>query len=135
MQFVYDAEAFGGGFPNVSFDIKGKKVFDPRDTNQTFGDESTYTYSDNPALIILDYITNTQYGLKAIEEECNLTTGAGGFKSAANTCDQTVTTDALGNSEKRYTANGFVDMSASGTGVLESILSSCIGDLTYASGS
>ena len=30
MQCVFDAEKFGGGMPNVSFVVKGKKVYDPR---------------------------------------------------------------------------------------------------------
>ena len=141
MQFIYDAEAYGGGFPNVSFDVKGKKLYDPRKDSTAggsgthrLGTLTTYEWSDNPALIALDYLTNTVYGLKALAEEVNMTTNAGGFMAAANTCDQTVTLADNSTTEKRYTTNGFVDMSASGEGVFESVLSSCIGKLTYTSG-
>ena len=48
--------------PQLTVQVRGKKVFDPRDTNQTFGTVSTYEYSDNPCLTFLDYITNNEYG-------------------------------------------------------------------------
>ena len=92
MELVFDSEAFGGGIPPLSFHVKGKRVFDPRDTNQTLSDASTHTFSDNPALHALDYITDTVYGLKAVESEVNLTDSLGSFKVAANTCDSQAAT-------------------------------------------
>lgn len=93
-ELIFDSEKFGGGIPNIFFTVKGKKVFDPRDSNQTFGDESTYEWSDNPALCALDYITNTTYGLKATSDEVLTDSTLGSFKTAANTCDtsNTITT-------------------------------------------
>ena len=79
MQCVFDPEKFGGGLPNVSFIVKGKKCFDPRD--------SSTAWTDNPALIARDYITDTVYGLKAKSSEVLDTAALGGFISAANTCD------------------------------------------------
>jgi len=79
MQCVFDPEKFGGGLPNVSFIVKGKKCFDPRD--------SSTAWTDNPALIVRDYITDTVYGLKAKSSEVLDTAALGGFISAANTCD------------------------------------------------
>ena len=79
MQCVFDPEKFGGGLPNVSFVVKGKKCFDPRD--------SSTAWTDNPALIVRDYITDTVYGLKAKSDEVLDTAALGGFISAANTCD------------------------------------------------
>ena len=126
MQLVFDAEKFGGGLPAVSFIVKGKKVFDPRN--------STTAWSDNPALCIRDYLTDTRYGLKATSTEINDTTSAGGFASAANICDQTVTLSDGSSTETRYTANGFTNMSANGEGVLEALLSSCGGKMSYTNG-
>ena len=125
IQMAFDAEAFGGGVPQISFEIKGKKVFDPR-TNAT-------AFSDNPALCIRDYISNTTYGLKARNEEINDATTAGGFAAAANVCDQTVNLAPSG-TETRYTCNGFTNMSADGSAVLEVLLSSCAGRISYTNG-
>jgi len=126
MQMVYDQEKFGGGMPAISFQVKGKKVFDPRDSSTAF--------SSNPALIIRDFITDTTYGLKALSSEINDTTNAGGFAAAANICDQNVTLADGSSTEKRYTANGFTNMSATGTGIIEGLLTSMAGQVTYTNG-
>ncbi len=188
IQCVFDAEKFGGGFPKISFTVKGKKVFDPRD--------SSTAWSDNPALIARDFITDTVYGLKATSEEIDDTTNLGGFAAAANTCESSLSTatatvngaisnatvvviDTAANqgligpedivtgtgisgtvkvvrrrgnritlssaqsiadgvtltfSEPTYKANGFTNFAASGQGVLEGILSSMGGKVSYING-
>ena len=188
IEMVFDSEAFGGGVPPLAFVVRGKKVFDPRD--------SSTAWSENPALCVRDYVTNTTYGLKATSSEVNDTTNLGGFQSAANTCDTsgtvaTATTNgstsssvnvtlnaqptntlidvghvvtgtgisgtvtvtrrlqniitlssaqSIGNgvtltfSEGAYTANGISNMSASGQSVIEGLLSSCAGKLSYIDG-
>ena len=72
--------------------------------------------------------------LKAEASEINDTTNAGGFASAANTCDQNVTLADGSTTERRYTANGFTSFSANGEGVLESVLSSMAGKVSYVNG-
>ncbi len=126
MQMVFDAEAFGGGIPATSFLVKGKKCFDPRTNNTVF--------TNNPALHIRDYLTNTEYGIRAVSDEINDTTNAGGFASAANTCEQNVTLADGSTTEKRYTANGFTNFSANGNGVIESLLSAMAGKIAYVNG-
>ena len=130
LQIVFDAEKFGGGMPQISFVVKGKNVYDPR----TGAAATTDLQRQNPALIIRDFLTDTQYGLKAKSSEINDTTNAGGFAAAANTCDQTVTLADGSTTERRYTANGFTNFAASGTGIIESILSSMAGKMSYVNG-
>ncbi len=130
IQMVFDAEKFGGGMPAISFEVKGKNVYDPR----TSANATTDLQRSNPALIIRDFLTDTQYGLKAKASEINDTTNAGGISSAANTCDQTVTLADGSTTERRYTANGFTNFSANGNGVLESVLSSMAGKMSYVNG-
>ena len=125
-QMVYDSEKIGGAIPNLAFVIRGKKVFDPRD--------SSTAYSTNPALIVRDYLSNTLYGLKANSSEINDATTAGGFGAAANICDQTVTLSDGSTTETRYTCNGFSNFAADGGGLMEALLSSCAGTLTYTNG-
>jgi len=126
MQLVFDTEKFGGGIPQISFLVKGKKCYDPR-TNNT-------VWTNNPALHIRDFLTDTQYGLKAETEEINDTTNAGGFAAAANICEQNVTLANGSTTEKRYTANGFTNFSANGNGVIEGLLSSMAGKMSYVNG-
>ena len=119
VELIYDAEKMPQ-LPKITAVIKGKKLYDPRldstaggDGSHRLADPSTYAWSDNPALAILDFLSNTTYGIKATSSELNLTANAGGFMSAANTCEQTVT-NVASVSEERYTANGFTNMSANG---------------------
>jgi len=130
MQCVFDAEKFGGGMPNVSFVVKGKKVYDPRLNSGSGGT----AWSDNPALIIRDYLTDTTYGLKAKSGEINDGNVAGGITAAANKCDETVTLADGSSTEKRYTANGFTNFAANGAGVMNGVLQSMAGSMSYVNG-
>ena len=124
-ELIFDNEKLNA-IPNISFDVQGKKLFDPRDSSTSF--------SSNPALCIRDYLTDTVYGLKALSTEINDTTAGGGFAAAANTCDVDANPISGGSVEDAYTCNGFTNFSASGEGVIEGLLSSCAGKLTYTNG-
>lgn len=128
MQCVFDSEKFGGGMPNVTFTVKGKKVYDPRLNSGSGGT----AWSDNPALIIRDYLTDTTYGLKAKSTEINDGNVAGGITAAANKCDESVSLTS--GSEKRYTANGFTNFSANGAGVLNGVLEAMAGNMSFING-
>jgi len=84
--YNFDNHGMWSGVPQLTVQVRGKKVYDPRDTGQTFGTVSTYEYSDNPALTFLDYITNNEYGKGLTASQINMTT----FSSAANVCDTQV---------------------------------------------
>ena len=84
--FGYDKEGMWSGVPQLTVQVRGKKVFDPRDNTQTFGTVSTYKHSDNPALCFLDWITNDSYGKGLTSSQINMST----FSSAANVCDTQV---------------------------------------------
>jgi len=84
--YGYDKEGMWSGVPQLTVQVRGKKVFDPRDNTQTFGTVSTYKYSDNPALCFLDYITDNEVGKGLTESQINMPT----FSSAANVCDTLV---------------------------------------------
>ena len=84
--YGYDKEGIWSGVPQLTVQVRGKKVFDPRDSGQTFGTVSTYEFSDNPALCFLDLISNNEYGKGLIESQINMST----FSSAANVCDTEV---------------------------------------------
>ena len=54
MRFTYDQDTFGGGVPDVTCVVQGKKCYDPR--------TSTTIYTKNPAVCLRDYLTNARYG-------------------------------------------------------------------------
>ena len=100
--YGYDKEGIWSGVPQLTVQVKGKKVFDPRDAGQTFGTVSTYEWSDNPALCFLDYITNTEYGKGLPIAKINTTT----FSTAANIADTLVDQEFFNGSPQALTWSG-----------------------------
>ena len=78
------------GFPTVRYYIRGKRLWDPREAGQSQSDPSTFTFSNNAALVLLDYLTNTSYGVGVPLSQIDLP----GFRAAANTADEVVQTGA-----------------------------------------
>lgn len=120
IRYKFDQDAFPNGVPEVTAVIKGKKVYDPR--------TGTTAWSDNPALCIRDYLTNSRYGLG--ESTDNIDDNL--FIVAANVCDYYNYPTLTG--DKRYTANGSFTTAASPYDFLNNILSSMGGLLWYAQG-
>ena len=87
-KYHYDEGGMWSGVPQLTVSVQGKKVFDPRDSGQTFGTISGYKWSDNPALCFLDYISNNEYGKGLTESQINMST----FSTAANIADTQVDT-------------------------------------------
>ena len=100
--YGYDKEGIWGGVPQLTVQVRGKKVFDPRDSGQTFGDVSTYKYSDNPALCFLNYITDNEVGKGLTQSQINMST----FTAAANVCDTEVDQPYFNGSAQSLTWSG-----------------------------
>ena len=121
VRLEYDADMFPNGIPNISAEIKGKKLFDFRDSSTAF--------SNNPALALFDYMTDTRIGLGVSSSNIDTTS----FTSIANICEENVTLSA-GGTEKRYECHGVVYSDISPMEIIEDILSSFAGVLTYSNG-
>ena len=76
--FDYDKRGMYKGVPQITVQVKGKKVYDPR--------TDTTAWSSNPALCFLDYIQNDEYGKGLATSQINMTT----ISAAANKCDTLV---------------------------------------------
>ena len=107
--FGYDKEGIWSGVPQLTVQVRGKKVYDQRldSTNggsgsQRVADATTYAYSDNPALCFQDYIINNEYGKGIPTSKINFTT----FATAANTCDVQVDQPYFNGSSKAITWSG-----------------------------
>jgi hypothetical protein len=83
----------------------------------------------NPALIIYDYLTNTDYGEAADPSTIDLDS----INAAANICEERVVVAIASNggavSEYLYTCNGVFDYSAARGDVLKGLVASCAGTL------
>ena len=119
---------FASGIPQLNYLVKGKKVYDPREGGQAVDSSATWTYSNNPALIVADFI-RSDFGLAVPSGNIDWTV----VTSSANTCDQTVTL-ADGSTEKRYTCNGMIDTGTPVQNNLDSLLSSMAGSMVYENG-
>lgn len=117
-KFTYDVDAFPNNVPEITAVIKGKKVYDPRNT--------TTAWSDNPALCVRDYLTSSGYGLGEATANVNDTS----FTTAANICDET-NTDA---GTTRYTANGAFTTGIEPQELLNDLMTSMGGTIWYTQG-
>lgn len=122
VRLEYDKDKFFGGVPNISALIRGKKVYDPR-TGST-------TWSQNPALCLNDYLTNTDYGLGCVYAS---EIDASALIAAANICDEDVALDA-GGTENAYELNGSFNTSATPETIINSMLTSMIGKAVWSGG-
>lgn len=50
------------GSPNVSFYVEGQKIYDIVPSGGSYTRSASTIYSNNPSLVLLDYLTNTVYG-------------------------------------------------------------------------
>ena len=143
VRLEYDETKHINGFPNISAIIKGKTQYDPRQdstssvydatvgvSTQRLDDETTWQYSDNSAVCLLNYMLDTRLGLGESIEAFNLDKLA----TAMDICDELVTYDGDGNQQKRYTCNGIIDSANSHRTNISNILSSMNGQLLYSGG-
>jgi len=79
IKFVHDSDVFIGALPAISALVKGKKIYDTRDAGTR--------YSNNPALAIYDYLTDTDVGVGELAARIDTAS----FTAAANVCDEDVT--------------------------------------------
>lgn len=90
--FEYDTEGMFRSMPQLTVVVKGKKLYDPRKDGSITGGTgshrydtpSTFEWSDNPALCLLDYMREDTYGKGLASNVINLQS----FQTAANTADQ-----------------------------------------------
>ena len=100
--------------------VKGRKVYDPR--------TDTTAYSDNPALCLADYLTNTDFGMSIASTKIDWDS----VSDAADACDVTVSVPSA--TEKRFTCNGVLFGTDSHKTNINKILSSMNGLMSFTNG-
>lgn len=111
---------FGDNLPTIEVEVKGKKLYDPRDLSTT--------YSTNPALAVRDYLLATS-GFGAAAAEIDDTA----LGTAATICAQAVS-KADASSEARYQVSGVINTAVSIGTNLSELLAAMDGRLVYAGG-
>lgn len=102
--------------PEITAIVKGRVILDPRDNN--------YKFSDNPALCILDYLSNKTYGFGINIQDINLDS----IITSANYCDELI------NNKSRYSCNGVLDTNNKLIDNLKELLTSCNGQVIWSNG-
>ena len=116
------------GVPGLRFFLRGNRVYDPRVSSQSATDRSTWTYSNNAILVLLDYCTNSLYGPSWSMTDIDLPR----WMAAANIADQVVQAGAAVGGKvygsattidiKRYEFNGSLSTDEAHRENIETIL-------------
>lgn len=129
-----DAELFGGQLPSRSYDIKGIKIlvpdnYDPVERTYTgiWSGEFQLAWSDNPAWVLYDIITNNRYGCGDYIDSTKIDKWS--FYDIGVYCDELVD-DGFGGQEPRFTFNGVLNSRRSAYEVINA-LSSAFRGMTY----
>jgi hypothetical protein len=135
IQYQFDDAIYKTGKPPVSFQVQGKKVYDPRldDTNGGSGSHllatpSTWAYSNNPALCLADYLTDATLGLG--EEQSRIDWAM--VAVAAAECDEMVAIPS--STQKRYTFNGVLYATSPYEDNITAIAGAMLGGCIYSGG-
>jgi len=134
VRLKYQDDIYENGVPTISAKVRGKKVYDPRD--------ATTAWSDNPALIVRDFLLDDTFGLgeassNVFSGDSSSTSPEASFAVAADVCDESVTTTVDGSASaahSRYTCNGTFTTDTAPVDILEQLMSSCAGGLWYSQG-
>jgi hypothetical protein len=121
IRLKYDQDAWQG-IPDITCVVQGKKVYDPRNQQTDF--------SNNPALVLYDYLTNTRYGKGLPTSNIDTTS----FISAANDCDRFETPYENGNDIKVFQCDYVLQPSEKILDNVREILGSCRGFLPFTNG-
>jgi hypothetical protein len=127
------------GLPNITADVSGRKVYDPRKDSTAGGsgshrvnDPATWEWSDNPALCIRDFLT-APFGF-----ECDASDVDGpSVVASANACDALISLTVGGTTEtnqKTYTCNGSFTTEQAKEAVLADLAESMAGSVTDGAG-
>jgi hypothetical protein len=125
-------KAFPSGPPPYRAVLRGAKVYDPR-TAQDPEDEATWAWSDNAALVLLDYLTRLEQGVP-VGFGVPLTTriDLASFAASADICDQAIPIKIEGEvvgTEKRWRSWGAYELTEDKKAVLQDLLDACGGRL------
>ena len=125
LKFKWNQDVFGG-IPTVQAKIKGRKVV----TLDASLNESSETFSTNPAFCLLDYLRNERYGKGIATANIDLQS----FRDASQVCITQVTPFSGGSDINIFDTNAVLDTSKKVIDNVRDILRGCRGYLPYVQG-
>jgi hypothetical protein len=132
VQYEYDEKVFKNGVPEVTCQVQGMKIYDPRldSTNggtgaQRVNDPTTWAYSNNPALCLAAYL---MHALGVGEDSSRIDWPM--VASAADECDELVTVPTA-STQKRYTCNAVLYATQAYEENIELIAGAMLGTCIY----
>jgi hypothetical protein len=141
VQFESDEKTYKTGAPEVTVLVQGMKVYDPRldSTNggagaQRYATPSTWTYSNNPALCLANYLIDSTLGMG---EDAATRIDWAMVATAADECDENVTCpNGSGGSttQKRYTCNAVFYATEGYQQIISAIAGCMLGTCLYSGG-
>lgn len=147
-----DEKIYPTGAPqNFYVHVKGRRLYDPRKDSTVAGgsgshrinDATTWEYSNNPSLAVLDYIFGGSIYYNVATPVNQLTLGDSPsrldlpyFIAAANACDEEVLIPPASptTEQRRFECDLQLSCDDTHRENMESILSSCVGHLSYVNG-
>ena len=128
----FDARAFGGSIPSRSYDVKGLIISVPSNYNPEtreyvgiWDGSFKQAWSDNPAWIFYDLLTNQRYGMGLTDVDRY------GLYTIAKYCDELVP-DGFGGKEPRFTLNTVINSRQEAYAVLNQVASAFRGMFFWA---
>ena len=113
IRLKWNQDSFSG-IPEIRVTLKGKKIYDPRLDSTKGGSgshrqdtASTWAYSKNSSLVLLDYLRNGRYG-KGLPNSA-FETNYDSFKTSANTCETQVTPYTSGTDINLFETHAVLD--------------------------
>jgi hypothetical protein len=103
VHYSYSTKVYTRGVPNAAFKVRGKKLYDTR--------TSTTIFSRNAALVLADYMRDTEYGAKTATADLNSTV----LDASANEAEEVVD---VTNESRTFTASASTDRLALNTQAL-----------------
>lgn len=130
-----DSSLFGSSIPQRSFEVKGLKIKIPVNYNPTtrvytgvWNGTFTTAWTDNPAWILYDLLTNNRYGLGNYIDVAEVDKYA--LYTIGQYCDELVP-NGKGGTEPRFTFNGVISSQEDALKVLQAVASSFRGMLYW----
>ncbi len=129
-------EAFKNQPQNMRVVIRGKKVYDVRKDSTNGGaglhrlaDDTTWEWSDNPALCLSDFIRGDKFGMREEDDRIDWPM----VITAADVCDELVAIPTAA-TQKRYTCNATFFANETRGAVRDELLGSMMGRMVFSQG-
>ena len=138
IRFEWNRDKFGS-LPTVQAVVQGKKVYDPRLDTTVGGsgthrqnDSTTWAYSDNAVIQLLDYLRNDRFGMGIADSYFD--SNFSDWQTASNVCDTQITPYSGASQIDLMNSNIVVDTSKKAIDNVKELVRGCRSYLNFSAG-